>query len=81
MLHQRFYSRQTLLPRRRLADKKKQCACSRQVPLVALVHLIQLSIVPLLHRTELLFQLLGFCEQLIGALASELKKKTAYELL
>ena len=48
---------------------------------MALVHLIQLSIVPLVHRTDLLSQLLGFCEQLIGALASELKKKTAYELL
>ena len=48
---------------------------------MALLHLMHLCIVPLVHLAELIFQQLCFLDQVNGALASELKKKTAYELL
>ena len=47
----------------------------------ALLHLMQLCIVPQVHHAELFCQQLCFLDQVNGALASELKKKTAYELL
>ena len=48
---------------------------------MALLHLMQLCIMPLVHLAHEIFQLLCFLEQVNGALASEVKKKTAYELL